>query len=83
MHYEFKTKNVCSSKVSFDLDDGIVTNINFKGGCDGNLKAISKILEGAKAEDIISKLSGNDCRGSGTSCADQFAKALEEAVKEQ
>ena len=53
----------------------------FTGGCDGNLKALSKILDGAKAEDIIEKLSGNDCMGKGTSCADQLAKAVKKAIE--
>ena len=82
MHYEFKTKNVCSRKVSFDLEDGKISNIVFQGGCDGNLKAISKILEGADAEFVIKTLSGNDCRGSGTSCADQLAQAVSKAISE-
>ena len=76
MHYEYKTKNVCSRKVSFDIEDEIITNIKFTGGCDGNLNAISKILEGAKAEEVVTKLLGNDCMGKGTSCADQLAKAV-------
>lgn len=81
MHYEFKTKNVCSRKVSFDIEEGKIYNISFQGGCDGNLKAISKILEGADAEFVVKTLAGNDCRGSGTSCADQLALAVSEAIK--
>ncbi len=81
MHIDYKTKNVCSRKISFDIEDNIVKNIEFTGGCDGNLKALSKILEGAKAEDIIEKLSGNDCMGKGTSCADQLAKAVKQAIE--
>ena len=81
MHYEYKTKNVCSRKVSFDIEDEIITNIKFTGGCDGNLNAISKILEGAKAEEVVSKLLGNDCMGKGTSCADQLARAVKSALE--
>ena len=81
MHYEYKTKNVCSRKVSFDIEDEIITNIKFTGGCDGNLNAISKILEGAKAEEVVAKLLGNDCMGKGTSCADQLAKAVKSALE--
>lgn len=80
MDFEYRTSGTCSRKINFDLDEnGIVTNIVFTGGCSGNLKAIPKILEGWKADDIIEKLLGNDCNGRGTSCADQLAKALIEA----
>lgn len=83
MHYEYKTNGTCSSKIVFDLEnDGTVHNIVFTGGCPGNLAAIPKILEGWKADDIIDRLLGNDCRGRGTSCADQLAKAVAEAKKE-
>ena len=80
MNFEYRTCGTCSKKITFDMDeDGTVTNIVFTGGCSGNLKAIPKILEGWKADDIIDKLLGNDCAGRGTSCADQLAKALIEA----
>ena len=81
MHYDYKTKNVCSRKVSFDIENGIISNIKFVGGCDGNLNAISKILEGANAEAVVSKLLGNDCMGKGTSCADQLARAVRDAIE--
>ena len=77
MHYEYATKGTCAKKISFDLEaDGTIHNIVFFGGCPGNLQAIPKILEGWKADDVIERLSGNDCAGRGTSCADQLAKAL-------
>ncbi|MCQ2752940.1 MAG: TIGR03905 family TSCPD domain-containing protein [Bacilli bacterium] len=79
MHYTYHTKNVCSSQIDFDLNDGIVTNIKFVGGCPGNLRAIGKLLEGQKADEIIAKLKGNMCGYKKTSCADQLALALEEA----
>jgi len=82
MQYKFRTKNVCSSLITFEVDDGIVKNIEFQGGCNGNLKAISKLCNGMRAEEIIEKLEGNRCGFRDTSCADQFAKALKEAVKE-
>ena len=82
MHYEYKTSGTCSSKIAFDLnDDNTIHNIVFTGGCPGNLAAIPKILEGWNADDVVSRLSGNDCRGRGTSCADQLAKAIVEAKK--
>ena len=61
MRYEYKTENVCSQVISFDIDDNVVTNIEFYGGCNGNLKAISKLLEGATVETIEEKLLGNTC----------------------
>ena len=79
MHYEYKTKNTCSRSISFDLDGNVVTNIKFNGGCDGNLKAISKLLEGSTVEEIESKLLGNTCGPRPTSCADQLAKGVREA----
>ena len=69
--------------ITFDLgENNVVTNIAFTGGCNGNLKAISKILDGWKAEDIINKCLGNTCGFKSTSCADQLAKALQEATKQ-
>lgn len=82
MHYEYKTNGTCSSKIAFDLnDDNTIHNIVFTGGCPGNLAAIPKILEGWNADEIVSRLAGNDCRGRGTSCADQLTKAIVEAQK--
>lgn len=82
MHYVYNCKMTCSSKIEFDIDeDGIVTNITFYGGCSGNLKAISKLLEGSTSEYIIEKLKGNTCGFKTTSCADQLAIAVEEAYE--
>lgn len=80
MHIKYKTKGTCSRMIEFDIENNIVTNIRFHGGCDGNLKAISKILEGARAEDIVEKLSGNTCGFKSTSCADQLANAVKESI---
>lgn len=79
--YNYKTKGVCCSKISFELSDGIVTNVSFAGGCNGNLKAISKLVEGMKAEDVIRILKGNICGFKSTSCADQLAIALTSALQ--
>ncbi len=77
MHYEYTPRGTCSKKITFDIEEnGTVHNIVFTGGCPGNLLAIPKILEGWNADEIISRLSGNDCGGRGTSCADQLTKAL-------
>ncbi|MBO7582632.1 MAG: TIGR03905 family TSCPD domain-containing protein [Treponema sp.] len=80
MDVTYKTKGTCSRSISFTKnDDGTITNISFEGGCDGNLKAISKLCEGMKAEEIVAKLKGNICGYKSTSCADQLAKAVEQA----
>lgn len=79
MRYNYRTKNTCAMQISFDLEGNIVRNIEFMGGCNGNLKAISKLLEGATVEEIESKLSGNTCGRRDTSCADQLAKAVRTA----
>ena len=76
MHYEYTPENVCAQQISFDLDNNIVTNIQFYGGCNGNLKAISKLCDGMQAEEIVQKLKGNTCGFKSTSCADQLAQAV-------
>lgn len=81
--YEYKTKGVCARQLSFDLEDGKLHQVAFVGGCNGNLQAISKLLEGADAANAAAILRGNDCGGKGTSCADQLAIALEAALAEQ
>lgn len=83
MHYEYKTKNTCAQKISFDIDGNIIKNIEFYGGCNGNLKAISKLLQGATVEEIEEKLLGNTCGPHSTSCADQLAKAVRQAYEQQ
>lgn len=83
MRYEFKTSNVCSTKISFELDGHKIRNIRFTGGCSGNLKAISILAEGMTAEDIIAKLSGNACGNKKTSCADQLASAVKQALESE
>ena len=83
MKYEYKTTGVCSSAVSFDINDGIVTNIRFTGGCNGNLKAISKLLDGKSAEYIEKTLKGNTCGYRSTSCADQLSVAVKKAREKE
>ena len=73
----------CSREISFDLDGNKVTNISFVGGCNGNLKAISKILDGWTVEEIEAKVKGNTCGPRPTSCADQLAIAVREAYEEE
>ena len=79
MRYTYKTQGTCSSKIEFDLNNNIVTNVTFTGGCNGNLKAISKLVEGMSVDEIGKKLAGNTCGFRSTSCADQLAQAVKEA----
>ena len=77
---EFRPRGVCASKISFDIVDGKMHNVSFVGGCNGNLKAISKLVEGMDANKVIEILEGNICGMKNTSCADQLAKALKEKI---
>ena len=83
MTYVYNTKGTCSTQITFDLTDGIVSNVSFVRGCNGNLKAIGKLVEGMEAEKLISILKGNTCGFRSTSCADQLATAVENALKDQ
>jgi len=78
MHYIYKTKGTCSQQISFDIDeDNLVHNVQFVGGCNGNLKGIGLLTEGLNKEDIIKRLSGITCGFKNTSCPDQLCKALQ------
>ena len=79
MKYSYKTRGVCAMKIDFDLDGDVVRNIRCLGGCDGNLKAISKLVDGMTVDEIEKKLRGNTCGRKPTSCADQLARAVREA----
>lgn len=76
MRYSYKTNGTCSRQIDFEVENGIVTEVSFMGGCNGNLKGISALVVGMKIEDVISRLSGIKCGFKNTSCPDQFAKAL-------
>jgi len=80
MEYTYKTKGVCSSRITFEINDGTVSNVKFVGGCNGNLSAIGKLTEGMKADRLIELLSGNKCGFKNTSCADQLACAIQLAL---
>ena len=73
---DYKTKGTCSTNIHFEVEDGKVKNVSFTGGCNGNLKGISALVEGMKVEDVIDKLEGTTCSFKPTSCPDQLAKAL-------
>lgn len=83
MNYVYSTKGTCSVQISFDINDNIVTNIKFLGGCPGNTLALSKVLDGQTVDFIVEKLMGNQCGGRGTSCADQLAIAVKEAYEKE
>ena len=83
MDYSYRTRGVCSMQIDFHLDGDVVHDVRFTGGCNGNLKAIGKLLEGADAQYAIRTLKGNDCGGRGTSCADQLTKAIEAALQKE
>ncbi len=72
----YKTQGTCSTAIHFTRDGDKIRNISFEGGCNGNLKAISKLCEGMTAQEIADKLLGNKCGFKNTSCADQLAKAV-------
>ncbi|OFI06117.1 TSCPD domain protein [Clostridium acetireducens DSM 10703] len=78
--YTYIPKGVCSKKIDFDIKDNKITNVNFTGGCSGNLQGISHLVEGLPVEETINRLKGIRCGFKITSCPDQFAKALEELV---
>ncbi len=79
MKYEYRTSGVCAKEITFEIENGKVHDVKFLGGCNGNLKAISKLVEGMEAENVIRILKGNTCGLKRTSCADQLALALEKA----
>ena len=79
MRYEYKTKGTCSSKIAFDIDGDVITNVKFTGGCDGNLKAVPRLVDGLTVSQIEEKIKGVQCGMRGTSCADQLAIAVREA----
>ena len=83
MRHRYKTQFTCAMEIDFDLDGDKVSNIEFIGGCNGNLKAISKLVDGFTVEQIEQKLLGNTCGMKPTSCADQLAEAVRQAYDEE
>jgi len=76
MKHTYKTKGTCSTLIEFDVEDGIVRNVSFTGGCNGNLKGISRLVDGMPVDNIIEQLEGVKCGNKKTSCPDQLALAL-------
>lgn len=83
MKHQYYTKGVCPMMIDFELDGNIAKNIKFTGGCNGNLKAISTLVDGWTVEEITEKLAGNTCGFKATSCADQLTIALNEALAKE
>lgn len=79
MQYEYQTKGTCSRSILFELDGSIVRNVQFIGGCNGNLKGIGVLVEGMEIDEVISRIEGIHCGMKATSCPDQLAQALKEA----
>lgn len=79
MQFEYKTKGTCSQHILFDVEDGKVMNVQFLGGCNGNLKGIGALVEGMNIDDVIARVDGIRCGGKETSCPDQLAIALKQA----
>ena len=83
MTHSYKTRGTCSRQIDFELDNGIVKNVSFFGGCNGNLKGIGALVEGRPAEEVIELLKGMKCGFKNTSCPDQLAQALEKALNDE
>lgn len=83
MKYQYRTQKTCCQLIEIEIDSDIIKSVQFYGGCMGNHQGISKLVENMKINDVISKLSGIDCGGRGTSCPDQLSKALTEIQKQQ
>ncbi len=81
-HIDYKTRGTCSRMVSVDVEDGIITECSFIGGCSGNTQGVSALVKGMKIEDAIARMKGIRCGFKDTSCPDQLSKALEQILKE-
>ena len=82
MQFEYRTQGTCSQRILFDIEDGKVRNVQFLGGCNGNLKGIGSLVEGMDVDTVITRLEGTTCGMKATSCPDQLAKAMK-AAKER
>ncbi|MBR5348168.1 MAG: TIGR03905 family TSCPD domain-containing protein [Lachnospiraceae bacterium] len=81
--YTYTTKGTCSRQILFDIVDGKVTNVQFVGGCHGNTQGVAALVEGMDAEEVIRRLQKIDCKGRGTSCPDQLARAVRQVLQKQ
>ncbi|MBR5757612.1 MAG: TIGR03905 family TSCPD domain-containing protein [Thermoguttaceae bacterium] len=83
MDYSYRTSGTCSRSITFSINDGVLSNVSFEGGCQGNLRGIARLVEGMKAEEVEKRLKGISCGGKPTSCPDQLAKAIRQATDSQ
>ena len=80
MTINYTPKGVCARAFQIQVEDGIIRSVNITGGCNGNLKGISRLVEGMKVEDVIQRIEGLQCGFKNTSCPDQLAQALKQAL---
>lgn len=83
MHYTYKTSGVCSRSIDFDVENGVLKNVKYVGGCDGNLKGIGKLVEGMDIKEVAKRLDGIKCGFKATSCPDQLSRALQEIIAKE
>lgn len=83
MQYEYKTSGTCSQRIFFEIENGKLMNVQYLGGCNGNLKGISSLVEGMDVSEVIARLEGTTCGMKNTSCPDQLAKALKQAMESE
>ena len=76
MHFVYQPQNVCSRVIEMEINNGVITDVKFTGGCNGNLKTIPRLVDGMTADEIASKISGVTCGNNNTSCGDQLARAV-------
>ncbi|MDE5881457.1 MAG: TIGR03905 family TSCPD domain-containing protein [Muribaculaceae bacterium] len=76
MKYQYITKGTCSKMIEFEVEENVIKNVNFFGGCHGNLQGIAALVKGMSVEEVVKRLDGIDCKGKGTSCPNQLAQAL-------
>lgn len=82
MSFQYRTKGVCARNITFEIVEGKVTNVQFEGGCSGNTKGVARLVEGMDAQEAIRRMEGIQCGFKGTSCPDQLAKAIKQALGE-
>lgn len=80
MTYHYKTRGVCSRAIDIELEGSVIKSVRFTGGCNGNTQGVASLVRGMDVNEAISRLKGIDCGGKGTSCPDQLATALEQAI---
>ncbi len=80
--YTYTPKGVCARQITFEVENGILKNVSFYGGCNGNTQGISSLVEGMEIKEVIKRLKGTDCSGKRTSCPDQLAQALELSLEQ-